>query len=248
MSPRLPVTAALERAQSAPIRSCAACRARLPREALLRFVHPAGQIDPLGDGRAAVNSEGPAAPPARACVDLKRTRPGRGLNLGPSPVCIARADKRGVFQRQWKRHLSPEDLAVLVAETRRALVESLHSYLVSASARGGFIPVPGGELALVEPTEARILWERDELSEVVEQVAPGVAASPRIAAKIKAMTRAVSEFTFARVGGIKRRLEPPEACEALERCEGGELRGSAMPRQRRGGAGSLSATSDGRDG
>ncbi len=188
------------------------------------------------------------SPEGVAMVDVERTLGGRGLNLGPSPICIARADKRGAFQRQWKRHLSSEDLAVLVVRTRETLATALRSYLSSASARGGFLPTPNGLAAEVEPACARALWERAELADIVSSIVPGVAQGPRITAKIKALTRAVSEFTFARVGGIKRRLEPPEACEALERCEGGELRGSAIPRVKRGGAGPLRAAPDGRDG
>lgn len=214
-------------ARQAPIRSCAACRARVPREALLRFVL-------TGEAQVAV------------AVDLSRTRCGRGVNLGPSPVCLARADKRGVFQRQWRRQLSSEDLAVLTARTREQLVERLKSYLEAAHRRGGLAPV--ATLDEVRPAEARVLWEREELAEVVGQVPPSTTNNARIAARITALTRAVSEFTFARGGGIRRRLEPLEACEALERCGGGELRGSKVPRHVRGGAVSHRAAADGRDG
>lgn len=200
----------------------------MSREGLLRFV--------------LVEDEG--AP--RVEVDLRRKSEGRGLNLGPSPVCLARADKRGVFQRQWRRHLTQEDQAVLVAGTRERLVDELVGYLVAASRRGGWLAVE--HLEDIVPPEARVLWEREEFSEVARQVRPGAATNARIAARITALSRAVSEFTFARAGGIKRRLEPPEACEALERCGGGELRGSVVPRQRRGGAGPHHAASDGRDG
>ncbi len=216
------------RAAHAPIRSCAACRARIGRDGLLRFVL----------------SEASGSP--RVVVDLRRQHEGRGLSLGPSPICLARADKRGVFQRQWRRHLSSEDQAVLVAETRERLVDELVGYLTAASRRGGWSPVE--RLEDIAPPEARVLWEREELSEVARQVRPGAATNARIAARITALSRAVSEFTFARAGVIKRRLEPPEACEALERCGGGELRGSVVPRQRRGGAGPHQAASDGRDG
>lgn len=231
MTAQTPATAPTRTAH-APTRSCAACRARVSREGLLRFV----LLDGQGDGEGAPRVE----------VDLRRTRAGRGLHLGPSPVCITRAALRGVFQRQWRRHLSAEDLAVLTVETRARLADELSGYLAALWRRGGWRRVEN--LDQVEPQAARILWEREELAEVVGEVPPGAASNARIAARMAALSGAVSEFTFARVGGIKRRLEPPEACEALDRCGGGELRGSVLPRQRRGGAGSRHAASDGRDG
>lgn len=233
MTVQTPATAPARTAH-APTRSCAACRARVSREGLLRFVLLEGE----GEGALRVEP--------RVECDLRRTHPGRGLHLGPSPVCLTRADKRGVFQRQWRRHLSAEDLAVLTAQTREKLADELAGYLRELWRRGGWRRVE--RLDQVEPKEARILWEREELAGVVQDVPPGAADNARIAARMAALSGAVSEFTFARVGGIKRRLEPPEACEALDRCGGGELRGSVLPRQRRGGAGSRHAASDGRDG
>lgn len=233
MTAQTPATAPTRTAH-APTRSCAACRARVSREGLLRFVLLEGQ----GDGASRVEPQ--------VSFDLRRVHPGRGLNLGPSPVCLMRAGLRGVFQRQWRRHLSSEDLAVLIVETRARLADELAGYLAELWRRGGWRRVE--HLDQVEPQAARILWEREELAAVVGEVPPGAATNARIAARMAALSGAVSEFTFARVGGIRRRLEPPEACEALDRCGGGELRGSVLPRQRRGGAGSRHAASDGRDG
>ena len=76
----------------------------------------------------------------RVVFDLDKRLGGRGLSLGPSPGCLALAHKRGVFQRQWKVGLSPEDLAVLVAQVRLALGERLHHWLADGVARGALTP------------------------------------------------------------------------------------------------------------
>jgi len=197
---------------------------------LLRFV----EREPRAEGET------------RFRFDLKRRDAGRGLNVGPSPSCLERAVKRGAFQRVWKASVSSEDLAVMVAEAREALRERLRVYLEDLSTRGGARAV--ASLDEVVPLEMKRLWEDDALRSIVSGVSPCAVTSARSAARIKALVCVVSEFTFARAGGIKRRLEPPEACEALERCGGGELRGSVKARLGRAGAGSLHATSDGRDG
>ncbi len=212
------------------MRSCAACRARAPRDLLLRFV-----LRPhRGEGESPIR------------FDLDRLTEGRGLSVGPSPSCIERAVKRGAFQKVWKTSVSSEDLAVMVSEVRQEACERLRDYLRSLATRGGMRAVTS--LDEVVPLEMKKLWEDDALRSIVSGLSPGAVTSARSAARIRALLCVVSEFTFARTGGIKRRLEPPEACEALERCGGGELRGSAKARHRRAGAGSMQSTPDGRDG
>jgi len=200
----------------------------VPREALLRFV--------------VVPAEGTV----RIAVDLARKAPGRGVNVGPSPACLWRAVKKGAFQRQWRLSVSHEDLEVLVAETRLALRERLGSYLASAWARGGL--ARAASIEDVEPHEAKVLWESEALAELVLGIPPARATNPRISARIKALTSAVSEFTFTRVGGMNRRPEAPEACEALERCGGGAIRGSVKTRRVRVGTGPRASGPDGRNG
>jgi hypothetical protein len=134
----------------------------------------------------------------------------------------------------------------MVAEARDGLRERLRDYLGALAKRGGMRTVTS--LDEVVPSEMKRLWEDDALRGIVSGLSPGAVTSARSAARIRALLCVVSEFTFARAGGIKRRLEPPEACEALERCGGGELRGSAKARLGRAGAGSMQATPDGRDG
>lgn len=214
---------------TSPTRTCAACRARAPRELLLRFVVSSTEETP-----------------ARVVVDLDRTRPGRGVNLGPSPVCIERAVKRGVFQRQWRVPVSREGQEILVAETGAAVRERLASYYASAWARGGLYRA--ASIDAVEPREAKVLWESEELAGIVSAIPPACASNTRIAARIKALTSAVSEFTFTRAGGMKRRPEAPEACEALERCGGGASRGSAKTRRARDFSGPRTSGPDGRNG
>lgn len=179
-------------------------------------------------------------------VDLDRIRHGRGVNLGPSPLCLERAVKRGVFQRQWRVQVSKEGLELLVARTREALSERLSSYLAAAWARGGLVRV--ASLDEVEPREARALWESSELASIVSGIPPVRSHNPRITARIKALTSAVSEFTFTRVGGMKRRPEALEACEALERCGGGASRGSEKTRRAREISGTRSQGPGGRNG
>jgi len=168
------------------------------------------------------------------------------VNLGPSPLCLERALKRGVFQRQWRVQVSKEGLEVLIARTREALAERLTDYLAAAWARGGL--VPAASLDEVEPCEARVLWESPELAAIVTGIPPVRSHNPRITAKIKALTSAVSEFTFTRAGGMKRRPEALEACEALERCGGGASRGSEKTRRARDISGTRTSGPDGRNG
>ncbi|MCC6623300.1 MAG: YlxR family protein [Deltaproteobacteria bacterium] len=171
------------------VRSCAACRARAPRDALLRFA--------LVDGRVA--------------FDIDKRLSGRGLSLGPSPHCLAQAHKRGVFHRQWKVALSAEDLAVLVAGVRLTLEDKLAHWLADAHRRGALAPTPLE--ALVPPTRA--LWSEGALAHLVGAVPPGVATTPRAARKLAALAHAVSQFTFQGAGDKKRRPEAADICSAL---------------------------------
>lgn len=235
--------------RSAPTRSCAACRARTSRDVLLRFVIVSGDASSQ-EGAQPGSSEKPVPDQRTIVVDLARTSTGRGVNVGPSPLCIERAVKRGAFQRQWRMQLSREGVELLQVQTRESLRERLAAYIASAWARGGLTEV--ASVDEVEPPEAKVLWESEDLAELVQGIPPVRATNPRISAKIKALTSAVSEFTFTRVGGTKRRPEAPEACEALERCGGGAIRGvlgvSAMTRRKRVGAGPSLSGPDGRNG
>ena len=104
----------------------------------------------------------------------------------------------------------------------------------AGTAQGTLVPVAG--LDEVEPPEARALWQSEELAGLSAGIPPARASNPRIAAKIKALMSAASEFTFTFVGGMKRRPEAPEACEALERCGGSLGKGAGKPRRARGRA------------
>jgi hypothetical protein len=142
--------------------------------------------------------------------------------------------------------MSAEDLAVALAQVRASSRQQLRDYLLGLATRGGMRQVASPDE--VSPPEMRKLWDDDQLREVVDGIAPSAVRSARVAARIKALMCVVSEFTFTQAGGIKRRLESSEACEALERCGGGGLWGSAKARRARAGAGSLKAASDGRNG
>lgn len=173
------------------VRSCAACRQRAPRGELLRFV--------LVDGRVV--------------FDPDRLRQGRGLNLGPSPRCIERAQKKGAFQRQWRIALSPEDARVLAADVGERVRERLAHWLEDAWQRGALAPVAGPEA--VEPERMRVLWTQPELASIVGRVPPSIARTPRAAARMAALTHAAWQFTLLGAGDMKRRPEPADVCPAL---------------------------------
>lgn len=258
-----PATAGASRAcapagsQASPgvVRSCAACRARVEASHLLRFVfRPATESSGAEPAKTATTRERVDA----ISLDLGRRLGGRGLNVGPSPLCVHRAVKRGAFQRLWKVSLSSEDAEVLCARIGITVRERLAHYMRSAFARGGLVAVDGIEA--VVPSEARVLWEHEAFAAVTAGIPPTRASTPRIAAKIKALTSVASEFTFTRVGGIKRRPEAAEACEALERCggqvvreagkSGGSVRAGrpARTHETTGGAGANHSGPDGRNG
>jgi predicted RNA-binding protein YlxR (DUF448 family) len=65
---------------SIPTRTCVGCRARCPRTDLVRVV-----LDP--------------SVPRTLVFDAAAHLPGRGAWLHPTPVCLERALRRGVFQR-----------------------------------------------------------------------------------------------------------------------------------------------------
>ena len=79
------------------IRSCAGCRERAPREALLRFA-----IAELGEESALV-------------PDLRRKLPGRGVSVHPTRACLELAFRKGGFARalKGKPRQSAKELAVL---------------------------------------------------------------------------------------------------------------------------------------
>jgi predicted RNA-binding protein YlxR (DUF448 family) len=90
-------------------RMCAACRARAPREQLLRFV-----VDPNG----------------ALWVDPFLKAPGRGAHLCYSAACLQLALKRRAFHQSFKRPfegLTLEGLTAQLAEAQRRKVESLLS-------------------------------------------------------------------------------------------------------------------------
>lgn len=188
-----------------PIRSCAGCRVQAPREQLLRFVYQ----PELG----------------RVVFDPTRVLPGRGLYCGPSPDCLRRAHKRGAFQRQWRLGLSPEDVEVLIAQTALSLRNELRGYLLAAQRRGGFPVVAKG--ASPQPPCLALLWENEAFEAMIQGLEPGAASNTTIYRKCEALMSAVTQFTFAKAGAIKRRLEPSGACEALSNRESGEHRVSA---------------------
>jgi len=171
------------------VRSCAACRARAPRDALLRFA--------LIDGRVT--------------FDIDKKLSGRGLSLGPAPGCVALAHKRGVFHRQWKVALSSEDVAVLVAEVRATLAERLRHWLEDAHRRGALAPVTLERV----PVSARALWSHEALADVVAHVPPVTAVTPRAARKMATLAHAVTQFTLTGAGDKKRRPEAADLCSAL---------------------------------
>lgn len=145
--------------------------------------------------------------------DPERRMGGRGVNVGPSPLCLARASFRGAFQRGLGVSVSSEDTQVLGLAVREALAERLTGYLASAWQRGGLEAVASVEA--LEPPVVRALWQREELLAIVGTVPPAAARSPRAARKIAVLAAAVSEFTFGRAGDMKRRPEPAGACPAL---------------------------------
>jgi len=171
------------------VRSCAACRARAPRDALLRFALDGGRV----------------------VVDLDKRLGGRGLSLGPSPVCLAEAQRRGVFMRAWKVGVSPEDVRVLALEVRARLAERLGHWLADGHRRGALVPAE--RLAL--PEGLRPLWDDERLADVVGDVPPVRALTPRAERRLALLTRAVSQFTFQGAGDKKRRPEPADLCVAL---------------------------------
>jgi len=173
------------------VRICAACRAQAPRHDLLRFALDADR---------------------RVAFDPDRRLPGRGINLGPSPRCLDQAQKRGVFQRTFKVSLSPEDARVLTAQVADRVRATCRHWLADAYRRGALQVVTLAELV----PEQRMLWERDALADLVRDIPPVIASTPRATAKMAALTRAASQFTLQGTGDMKRRPEPADPCPALD--------------------------------
>jgi predicted RNA-binding protein YlxR (DUF448 family) len=113
---------------------CVACRVRLPKLDLVRFV--------AGDSGLR--------------VDARQQAPGRGAYICGAAGCLAQAVKRGAFSRS-----IGADLGRLDAEgLRRAALESLtatRSELVSGARRGGWVDSSGQPLAELPARLARRL-------------------------------------------------------------------------------------------
>ncbi len=97
-----------------PMRTCAGCRRRLPRNQALRLV------------------AGPE--PGSLRVDVRRRLPGRGVSVHPEPDCLERALHRGGVARGLRRPVSVA-WEVLRAETASAYRVWVDGLLVAA--RGG---------------------------------------------------------------------------------------------------------------
>lgn len=171
------------------VRTCAACRAAAPREDLLRFALDGGRIT----------------------FDLDRRLPGRGVNLGPSPLCLDRAQKRGVFHRAFKVGLSPEDARVLAADVRERVRARCQHWIADGFRRGALVTASHDPASIVGR-----LWREDALSDLVSGIPPVGATTPRATAKMAAIVRVASEFTLGRAGDMKRRPEPADICPALD--------------------------------
>lgn len=70
-----------------PMRTCIACRKRLPKRELVRFVL-------MKDDRPVLDETG--------------KMPGRGANLCPETECLEQAISKGAFERNWKTDIDPD--------------------------------------------------------------------------------------------------------------------------------------------
>lgn len=171
-----------------PTRGCAACRARLPAAELIRFAH---------DGASVV-------------VDLDRRMPGRGVNLGPTRACLARAIKRGAFARGFKRPVPARDVEGLGESLALTFLDRLIHYMESSRRSQGVVDAPSRDE--VEPPELRALVAATDGELRGIRIPQVRALTPAAAARITWLARGVSEFTFDMAGGMKRRPESPEPC------------------------------------
>ena len=91
-------------------RTCAGCRARDDRDALVRFV--------LG-------------PDGRLVADVRRRLPGRGVSVHPRRACIVDAATRGGFARSLRSEVRA-DVADLVAQLIAQYAKRIEGLLVAA--------------------------------------------------------------------------------------------------------------------
>ena len=82
------------RGTSAPVRSCAGCRARRPQAELIRF------------------ARGPSGP----ALDVSGRAGGRGAYTCPDPACVDRALRRGGLSRTLRTPISAGEAATLREE------------------------------------------------------------------------------------------------------------------------------------
>lgn len=80
-----------------PERTCLGCRAKRPKQELLRLVRDPGGVRPDPTGKA----------------------PGRGAYVHRDPDCIGKATREGSLARALRVSLSPADLATLRKEIER---------------------------------------------------------------------------------------------------------------------------------
>lgn len=143
-------------------------------------------------------------------VDLDRRLPGRGVNLGPTRACLARAIKRGAFARGFKRPVPARDVEGLGASLAVAFLDRLIHYMESSRRSQGVVAATCRDE--VEPPELRALLAATDGALGGRHIPQLRAVTPAAAARIGWLARGVSEFTFDMAGGMKRRPESPEPC------------------------------------
>ncbi len=136
--------------ETASERTCAGCRDKADRDALLRFV---------------VRAEAP-----RLVPDVRRRLPGRGVSVHPTRACIAKALKQGGFARAIKGRPGVELdalCAMIVTQYDRRL-----EGLTSSAARQGRLAA-GTDLArrALADGSARLLWIAEDAAGRREELA-----------------------------------------------------------------------------
>ena len=123
-------------------RMCAACRARAPRESLLRFV---------------VDAEG------EVWVDAFLKAPGRGVHLCYTAECLSLAVKKRAFQQSLKRSLPPLSLETLISRVSEAQARKLDD-LISLSRRRR-VSVSGLNVLTSSASKLRLLILASDIAE-----------------------------------------------------------------------------------
>lgn len=162
-----------------PMRACGACRQRRPRAELVRF----------------------ACRESSVFADLRRTAPGRGVNLCPTRACVERAVKRSVFGRAFKRELGL-DVEAMVANVRSTFMEALLVLLRDARRSRDVIDV---EEAAVAPPELRALREQARDASCAVSIPSVAVLSARHAARVGWLASGIIQFTFPGSGDMNRR-------------------------------------------